>query len=118
MAVRKYNRIVWVVEYTWAAGNQGWNKEAVEVQRYKKWAHVENRTGSNSFPYGQQVWQYDYKIMMRFERTRPTKSNFMIEYAGKQLKIESLSIDSEGYKDEEVCRCSVVDEVVTTGSSS
>lgn len=114
---RKYNRIVYVVIGSWQKNDQG-GLEWVEIDRWKKWAAVEDRSGSNQFNNQQQVWTYDYKVMMRFERTRPTKSNYWIEYEGWRLKIESLSLDSEGYKDEEVCRCSKVDEVVTAETSS
>lgn len=114
VTTRRYNRIVWVVEIASAQNDQGGNiPGGIEVARWKKWAAIQDRSGSNQFTNQQQVWDYDYKIMMRFERTRPTKSNYMIEYEGHRLKIESLSLDSEGYKDEEVCRCSKVDEVVT-----
>lgn len=114
---RKYNLIVWVVVVSWLKNDQG-GLDAVEVDRWKKWAAIQDRSGSNQFNNQQQVWTYDYKVMMRFERTRQTKSNYIIEYGGYRLKIESLSLDSEGYKDEEVCRCSKVDEVVTTNQSS
>lgn len=114
---RKYNRKVWVVVMSWVKNDQG-GLDAVEVERWEKWAEVENRTGSNNFQNQQQTWSYDYKVKMRFERTRPTKSNYEIEYENYRLKVESLSLDSEGYKDEEICRCSKIDENITDGNSS
>lgn len=114
---RKYNRIVWVVVGSYTQNDQG-GLVFVEIDRWKKWAAIDDRSGSNSFPYQQQVWDYDYKVFMRFEFTRPTKSNYEIEYEGYRLKIENISLDSEGYKDEEILRCSKIDEVVTTDQSS
>lgn len=117
VTTRRYNRIVWVVIMSYVKNDQG-GLDTVEVDRWKKWASIQDRSGSNRFTNQQQVWDYDYKVMMRFERTRPTKSNYMIEYEGYRLKIENLSLDSEGYKDEEVCRCSKVDENISTEQSS
>ena len=82
------------------------------ADQWIKWAHVEDRSGFNSNTYQQQVWQYDYKITQRYERTRPTKSNYEVIYEGWRLKIESISIDEEGYKGFEVLRCSKVDEFI------
>ena len=91
--------------------------EAVTLDSWEKWAHVENRTGSNSNPYQQQVWEYDYRITTRYEASRPTKSNYEVQYEGYRLKIESVSIDNEGFKAIEILRCTKVDEVVTNGQS-
>lgn len=102
-----------------AQNDQGGNiPGGVEVDRWEKWMHIEDRSGGNSFPYQQQVWEYDAKIIMRYERTRPTKSNYYIEYENARYKINSVSIDSEGYKGYEVCRCSKVDANITTEQSS
>lgn len=103
---------------SWAPGDLGWNKEAVTVDSWEKWAHVEDRSGSNQFNNQQQVWTYDYKIWLRHERTRPTKSNYEILYENYRLKIESVSIDSEGYKGFEILRCTKVDENITAETSS
>lgn len=114
--VKQLNRRVTVIIPGYTLNDQG-GPEAITVDSWEKWAHVENRSGSNSFPYQQQVWQYDYKIWLRHETTRPTKSNYEIQYEGYRLKIESVEIDSEGYKGYEICRCSKIDEAVTTESS-
>lgn len=111
------NRRVTVIVPGVQQNDQGGNEASV-LDSWEKWAQVENRTGSNQFNNQQQVWQYDYKIIMRHERSRPTKSNYEVQYEGYRLKIESLSIDSEGYKGYEVLRCSKIDEVVTTNQSS
>lgn len=97
--------------------DQGGNVATV-IDSWVKWAKVENRSGSNSFQNQQQTWSYDYKVIMRREATRPTKSNYELQYEGYRLKIESLEIDSEGYKGYEICRCSKIDENITDGNSS
>lgn len=117
--VKPLNRRVTVQVVTATQNDQGGNEPGgTVVDSWEKWAHIEDRTGSNQFQNQQQTWSYDYKVIMRHERTRPTKSNYEIVYENYRLKIESVSIDSEGYKGFEVCRCSKVDEVVTTDQSS
>lgn len=115
--VKQLNRRVTVIVPGVTQNDQGGN-EATTIDSWVKWAHVENRTGSNSFQNQQQTWQYDYKVIMRYEATRPTKSNYEIEYENYRLKVESVEIDSEGYKGYEILRCSKIDEFITDGNSS
>lgn len=113
----KLNRRVTVQEMGSVKNDQG-GLEAVILRSWEKWAHVDDRTGTNSNPYQQQVWEYDYKITMRFYDSIPTKSNYQIVYKTKVLKIESLSIDSESFHALEICKCKVVDENVITESET
>ena len=113
----KLNRRVRVIVSGAVLNDQG-GPEAIEVDSWEKWAQVENRSGGNSFQNQQQLWSYDAKITMRHETSRPMQSNYEIEYENARYKVESLSVDSEGFKMYDVCRCSKVDEVVTINSSS
>lgn len=83
------------------------------VDSWEKWMQVDDRDGRSILQSNQQVWAYDYKVIMRFEPTRPTLSNMTIDYGGQRLKINSVQIKTEGHKKWEVCRCSVVDVLVT-----
>jgi SPP1 family predicted phage head-tail adaptor len=113
----KLNRRV-TVQVTGATRNDQGGLVADVVDSWDKWAHVENRSGSNSSPLQQQVWDYDYKITMRFEKSRPTQSNYEIIYGTKRLKINSVSIDSEAFQFFEVLRCSTIDNLVSINQSS
>lgn len=113
----KLNRRVTVIIPGVTQNDQGGNEGSI-IDSWEKWAQVENRTGGNQFTNEQQVWNYDYKITMRRETSRPTKSNYELQYEGYRLKIESLIIDSEGFKGYEICRCSKIDEDITDGNSS
>lgn len=113
----KLNRRVTVIIPGATQNDQGGNEASI-IDSWEKWAQVENRTGGNQFNNEQQVWNYDYKITMRREASRPTKSNYELQYEGYRLKIESLTIDSEGFKGYEICRCSKIDEDITDGNSS
>lgn len=115
---KQLNRRVTVIVPGINPGNRGWNKTSTIIDSWEKWAHVENRSGGNQSYAQQQVWTYDHKIWLRRERTRPTKSNFIIEYEGAHLEIKSLVIDGEGYKDYEILYCSKVDKDVLTETGS
>jgi SPP1 family predicted phage head-tail adaptor len=88
---------------------------ASEVGAWKLWAEVEDRSGSHSAPYQQGLWQYDYKITVRYERSRVIGSNYTLDYDGKRLVINSIAPHSEGFKQYAVLRCSCVDPSVSTG---
>ena len=111
------NRRITIIVPGVTQNDQGGN-EATVIDSWDKWAQVENRTGGNSFNNQVQTWNYDYKVTIRHEKTRPTKSNYEVEYENYRLKIESVSIDSEGYKGYEILRCSKIDEFITDGNSS
>jgi len=114
----KGNRKVIVIIPGRATNDMGGNENAAHIDTWEKWADVEDRSGSNSFQNQQQVWQYDYKVKMRHEVSRPTQSNYELEYKGARLKINSISIENEAFMAFEVCRCSKIDQVVTTAPVS
>lgn len=87
--------------------------EKVLVDSWDKWMQVDDRSGSLQTPVQQDVWTYDYKIIMRYEKTRPTKSNMTIDYENGRLIIRSVQIKTEGAKTWEICRCSKVDIEIT-----
>lgn len=97
----------------------GFNKNAIGTPvktlaaSWTKWMQVEDRSGSIQSPAQQDVWTYDYKVIMRFEKTRPTQSNMTIDYDGGRLQIQSIQIKTEGAKTWEICRCSKTDIEVT-----
>jgi len=111
------NRRIEIVVFGATQNDMGGNV-ATEIDSWPKWAHIDQRSGFNVMQNDQNVWPYDYKVIMRHERTRPTKSNYEIRYEGYRLKINSISIDDEGYKGYEIARCSKVDEVITQETSS
>lgn len=88
---------------------------AVEVGAWPMWAQVGKRNGFSSSPYQQDVWQYDYEIRVRYERTRLIGSNYTIDYDGKRLVIQSLEIDTEAYRAEYIIRCRAMDDQTGTG---
>lgn len=108
----KLNRRVTVTR--WVSGKNSIGSPVPTISgSWDKWAQVDERDGRQFTQADQQVWAYDAKIVMRYEKTRPTQSNMTIEYEGARYVIQSVSIKTEGHKKWEVCRCSKVDIPIT-----
>lgn len=110
------NRII--IARAWAAikNNQG-GLDPIEIGSWQMFAAVEDRTGSSTSPYNQEIWTYDYKIKIRYAPSRVIGSNYTIDYDGKTLKINSIATVKEGYKHYSEIKASVIDNSISTGSS-
>jgi SPP1 family predicted phage head-tail adaptor len=73
---------------------------------WNKWAAIEYKRGGHSVAQSTDQWDYDYKITMRFEKSRPTKDNDKIIYNGMLLQINSIQVIEESFKKFEVLKCS------------
>jgi len=107
MAQLKLNRRVTVRAWGHTQNEIG-SPVAAEIAAWQMWAEVEDRSGFNSTPYGQTLWQYDYKVTVRMEPSRPIASNYTLDYNGKRLKINSTSPHSEAYRAYLVMRCTTI----------
>ena len=76
---------------------------------YQIWAKVEARSGMPFTGEQQQVWNYDYKVTFRYEKSRVVTSNFTIDYDGKRLSIKSISYVDEGNRKYCICKCSATE---------
>ncbi len=85
-----------------------------DVDSWEMWAEINDRTGSNFSPNDQTLWSYDYRVIMRDERTRPIKVNYTIIYQGQRLKIESITRRNEAFRMYVECRCSTIESNVST----
>ena len=92
--------------------DEGGGISAVETDSYTMWAQVEDRNGIPVTTEGQKIWNYDYKITVRYERSRIKKSNQIVEYDGKSLAIGSISFENEGNRKYAILRCSATDNNV------
>lgn len=120
----KLNRRVTIKRWS-ATQNEIGGNNAILISEWVKWAQVDDRSGSNtpiltsrgggnSFYNQQQVWTYDYKVILRYEKSRPTHSNDTVDYEGQRMKVESIDLINEGFKQFEVLRCSKVDGDITS----
>jgi len=103
--IGEMNRKITLKSYT-TSKDAGGGVSAVVDQFYSIWAKVEARSGSLYTGQEQALWNYDYKVTFRYEKTRVVKSNFIIEYDSKVLQIKSISYLDEGNRKYCVCRCS------------
>lgn len=92
--------------------DEGGGLVAIETDSYEMWAQVEERSGIATIGFEQQVWNYDYRITVRYEKTRIIKSNQTIEFDGKTLSINSVSFQDEGKRRYTILRCSTTDNNV------
>lgn len=79
----------------------------VRTDDYPLWAKVEARDGRMITGESQVQWSYNYKIIFRYEKSRPVSSGQTIEYDGKRLMIHSISYEDEGKRRYCIARCSV-----------
>jgi SPP1 family predicted phage head-tail adaptor len=113
--VYKLNRRITVRRYTTAKNDFG-GLVSVQTGSWSKWAQANERFGTSSNTLQQQVWQYDQRFITRFEVERPTKSNDLIEYEGRLYRVESVGIDSEGFKAFEIIRCIRIDTNINSAA--
>lgn len=95
MSIGKFNRrpIFYNESYTVDAGG---GPSGIETERWQQWAHIEDRSGSSFFAQSQDLTTYDYKVKVRFD-ARFTTLTMMI-YEGQVCKCNSMSVETEGYK--------------------
>jgi SPP1 family predicted phage head-tail adaptor len=113
--VFKGNRRVQIRRSGYVQNNSGGNVETL-VSVWEVWADVKERRGSPAEFNQKDVWTYDYEVMKRYERTRPTKSNDILIYDGVRHKINSVSVTSEETKDFEKIRCTRVDNNINSNA--
>lgn len=101
---RKDRRVTiekWVAVKVAGGGSQGGVGGSWEM-----WANIENRDGRLMTGQDQRQWSYDYKVIVRYERTREINTKDILVYGTIRMAINSVSIDREGMKEEYVLRCS------------
>jgi SPP1 family predicted phage head-tail adaptor len=78
------------------------------ISSYQMWANVENRDGRMIEAKDQRMWPYNYKVTVRYENSRPLNASQTILYDGNRLAINSIVIDREGMREENILRCSTI----------
>ena len=115
--VRNLQRVITVAVIGAEQNDQGGNIP-VAVDAWTRRAMIEDRTGSNSNPYDQQLWTNRRVVWVRHERTRPIRQNYLIIYEGQWMKIEAISIRNERAKMYDRIECSNVDLNITIPDES
>lgn len=77
-----------------------------ELSSYTIWAKVEDMGGAVNSSQGPRIWNYDFQITFRYEKSRAVSEGMTIDYDGKRLTINSIVYKNEGKKDYVVTRCS------------
>lgn len=111
--IGELNRRVTIKTSTYEV-DEGGGPSAVETDSYTLWAKVEERSGIATTGFEQQAWNYDYRITVRYEKTRVIKSNQTISFDGKTLAVNSVSFQDEGKRRYTILRCSTTDNNVSS----
>lgn len=94
---------------TWTPGQAaGGGPQSSITSSYTMWANIENRDGRLITAENQRQWPYNYKIITRFETSRPITNRQTILYGSVRMAINSVTIDREGMKEENILRCSTI----------
>lgn len=113
MSIGQFNVRITIKPFASAVQDEGGGLTASDDDSYSMWAQVEDdRSG---FPFTgeeQQIWNYDYRFRVRYEKTRIIKSNYFVEFDNKTLKINSVSFKEEGKRRYSILRCSTTDNNV------
>lgn len=63
---------------------------------WNKWAKVSQDSGNLLISQGMSNFTESYRLEMWYERTRPTKANYLITYNNKTMKVYNVRLDNEG----------------------
>lgn len=107
--IEKLNRRVTIISEGDPVKDQYGGLTNTDGISWSMWAQVENRTGFPVTAEQQMVYNYDYKITVRFEKTRLIKSNYTVEYEGEKLSIKEIQIKDEGSNRFRILRCQKTD---------
>ena len=110
--LEKFNRRITVKAFVSSEIDEYGSVTKTEVSSWGMWANVEQRSGSSSTSNGQEVWNYDTKITVRYEQSRPIKSNMFVLYEGTKYKINNVAVQKERFKEFVTLRCSKTDEYI------
>lgn len=112
--IGEMNRRIIVKSWGSSSPDAGGGISAVQTGVYTIWAKVNARSGALYTGEEQALWNYDYEVTTRYEKSRIVKSNQTIDYDGKRLAINSVSFSEEGNRKFVTCRCSTTDGFIDT----
>lgn len=85
----------------------GGGSRGVITEEWQAWAQINNRTGGTSIAQSTELTQYEYKVKVRFDGR--FSSNTTMIYEGQVCKMNSMEIETEGYKNYLVLRFTKTD---------
>lgn len=85
----------------------GGGARGVITEQWQAWAQIDNRTGGTSIAQSTELTQYEYKVKVRFDGR--FSSNTTMVYEGQVCKMNSMEIETEGYKNYLILRFTKTD---------
>ncbi len=111
--IGKLNRVVTFEVWENSQDTQGSAIQTVS-ETFTQRASVKDRSGGQLTNEGQQQWDYNTEITVRF--ARELKSNMTLIYENFRYTINSISTNSEGHKRWNIIRCSKTQTWLESGS--
>ncbi len=69
---------------------------------WNKWAKVRQDSGNLLISQGMSNFSESFSLEMWYEKTKPTKANYLITYNGKTMKVYNVRPDNEGTRVKEI----------------
>jgi len=77
------------------------------TEQWQAWAEINDRSGNTFAAQATELTQYDYRVKVRFDGR--FNSNTTMVYEGQVCKCNSMTIETEGYKNYLVLRFTKTD---------
>lgn len=103
MAIGKFNRRPTFYNESFTQ-DPGGGPSNIETEQWQAWAEVQDRTGNTYAAQATELTRYDYRVKVRFDGRFNSQTTMI--YEGQVCKCESMSIESEGFKNYLVLRYS------------
>jgi len=95
---------------------EGGGINTVLLYSYDMWANAEEQSGRVSHNQSQDQWNCDYVFKVRYEKSRPIRTDYTIDFDGKRYKIERIKRDIEDKVDMYKIYCSTLSELTLDDS--
>ncbi len=92
---------------TWSTSQDaGGGQQGTVAGSYQIWANVESKSGQLIKAEGGREWPYNFKMTMRYEKSRPVTVDQTVTYDGQRFNINYVNIVREGMRMECIIGCS------------
>lgn len=95
---------------------EGGGINTVLLYSYDMWANAEEQSGRVSHNQSQDQWNCDYVFKVRYEKSRPIRTDYTIDFDGKRYKIERIKREIEDKVDMYKIYCSTLSELALDDS--
>jgi len=107
VSIGKFNRRPTFYNENGFTQDAGGGTTGTITEQWQQWAQIDDRTGNTYAAQATELTQYDYRVKVRFDGR--FNSNTTMVYEGQVCKCNSMSIETEGYKNYLILRYTKTD---------